>query len=106
MSFFLPGLATPFAFPKSVLDIARIVLDGWRARSPTLAHAFDYTLLNINESRYPPRAFTFQCREISSLTLVGATDPFVVPCTTCVEALVNEDLAIQPEHERNGQNGD
>jgi type VI secretion system secreted protein VgrG len=48
---------------KSALEVVRIVLDGWLTRFPALAHAFEYTLLNIDESRYPQRAFTFQCHE-------------------------------------------
>ena len=48
---------------KSALEVVHIVLKGWRSRFPALAHAFDYTLLNIDESCYPQRAFTFQCHE-------------------------------------------
>ena len=51
---------------KSVLDIARILLGGWRAQSSTLAWAFDYRLLRLNTERYPARAFTFQFNESDS----------------------------------------
>lgn len=48
---------------KSALDIARLVLDRWRKHNPALARAFDYLLLNIDESLYPKRALTFQCHQ-------------------------------------------
>jgi len=48
---------------KSVLDIARLKLDSWRRRDPALAQAFDYLLLNIDESLFPPRALQFQCHQ-------------------------------------------
>ncbi len=48
---------------KSAPEIARIVLDGWRKRFPAIAHAFDYLLLGLDESRYPPRAMTFQAHQ-------------------------------------------
>lgn len=51
---------------KSALDIARIVLDGWRGGSSTLARAFEYKLLNLDAAKYPARAFTFQFNESDS----------------------------------------
>ena len=48
---------------KSAIEIACIVLDGWRKRFPAVGQAFDYLLLKLDESRFPPRAFTFQANQ-------------------------------------------
>ena len=56
---------------KSVLDIARLKLDSWRRRDPALAQAFDYLLLNIDESLFPPRALHFQCHQSDADFLRG-----------------------------------
>lgn len=49
-----------------VPDILRSVLDDWRKNSASLAHAFDYAWLGIDESRYPERAATLQVDQSDS----------------------------------------
>lgn len=48
---------------KSVPEIVRTVLDGWRSRFAALAKCFDYEFLALDENRYPQRAFTMQANQ-------------------------------------------
>ena len=58
------GANTRVFIDKNELDIAAIVLAGWRERSPLLAAAFDYKFsLELAGHQFPPRAFTRQDNE-------------------------------------------
>jgi type VI secretion system secreted protein VgrG len=48
---------------KSVLQIAREVLDGWRKESPALGYAFDYAFVGMDEAKYPTRALVIQTHQ-------------------------------------------
>jgi type VI secretion system secreted protein VgrG len=58
------GANTRVFIDKNELEIATIVLAGWRERSPLLAAAFDYQFSNeLAQHQFPPRAFTRQDNE-------------------------------------------
>jgi type VI secretion system secreted protein VgrG len=58
------GANTRVFIDKNELEIAAIVLAGWRERSPLLAAAFDYKLSSeLARQQFPPRAFTRQDNE-------------------------------------------
>lgn len=56
---------------RSVIDIARIVLDEHCRRLPALARCFEYDFLALDESAYPRRACTFQLDESDADFLRG-----------------------------------
>jgi len=58
------GANTRIFIDKSEIEIAAIVLAGWRERSPLLAAAFDYKFSGeLAEHQFPQRAFTRQDNE-------------------------------------------
>jgi type VI secretion system secreted protein VgrG len=58
------GANTRVFIDKNELEIAAIVLAGWRERSPLLAAAFDYKLpIELAQQPFPQRAFTRQDNE-------------------------------------------
>jgi type VI secretion system secreted protein VgrG len=58
------GASTRVFIDKNEIEIAAIVLAGWRARSPLLAAAFDYKFsVELAQQQFPQRAFTRQDNE-------------------------------------------
>lgn len=93
---------------RSVIDVIRTVLDGWRERSTTLAAAFNYTLLNVDESAYPARGFMMQWNEsdaafVRRLMRRHGLAWFVRPADASAGSLVHE-LVIFDEAMELGQN--
>ena len=54
---------------KSLPEVVRTVLDGWRRRFPALAKCFDYKFLALQEDRYPKRAFLMQAHQTDAAFL-------------------------------------
>jgi type VI secretion system secreted protein VgrG len=58
------GASTRVFIDKNEIEIAAIVLAGWRTRSPLLAAAFDYKFsVELAQHAFPQRAFTRQDNE-------------------------------------------